>query len=286
MLLAQSRYRSAHRDLRVRTHDAEPGALAALESFDSHSLADQSAVELRNRSDSKYLFPVTLLPRFLAEVREEHTVLQANEHRIFTYENTYFDTSDWATYHAHHNGKLNRYKYRFRRYLETDVSYLEIKLKNNRNRTVKTRLPWCDDESTELMHDEAPLAPRLYVNYRRISLWNRTTDERLTLDFDLRYRRPGQDKVVPLPHVFIAELKRDGNVYGSPFVRRAKEYGYRPKGMSKYCVGVCLTDDGTLKKNRFKPLLAELEGVSFGSRANNSKITNTTGNSTTGNLTE
>ena len=274
LLLDQSRYRSAHKNLRVGTHDAEPDALATLKSFSSHNLADQNVVNLSNRSDSKYLLPAELLPRFLAEVQKEHTVLQDNECRIFTYENTYFDTSDWAMYHAHHNGKLNRYKYRFRRYLETDKSYLEIKLKNNRNRTVKTRIPWHNDKPTEVMQDKVPVAPSLYVNYRRISLWNRTTDERLTLDFDLHWQRPGQNKVVTLPHLFVAELKRDGNVYGSPFVRQAKKYGYRPKAMSKYCVGVCLTDDGTLKKNRFKPLLAELNGTAFNSKTKNS----TTGN--------
>lgn len=270
LLLDQGRYRSAHRNLRELPHEVEPDALAALESFEGHSLTDQSAVDLRNRTDSKYLFPVALLPRFLAEVRKGHTVLQADGHRIFTYENTYFDTSDWAMYHAHHNGKLNRHKYRFRRYLETDVSYLETKLKSNRNRTVKNRIPWRHSKPTEVMHDAAHIEPRLYVNYRRISLWNRATNERLTLDFDLRWRRPGQDKVVPLQHVFIAELKREGNVYGSPFVRRAKEYGYRPKAMSKYCVGVCLTDDGTLKKNRFKPLLAALRSAELNGEKNNS----------------
>lgn len=274
MLLDQNRYRSAHADLRGGTHDIEPNALAALASFDSHSLADQSVVDLPNRTDSKYLLPVTLLPRFLAEVREEHTVLQADEHRIFTYENTYFDTSDWAMYHAHHNGKLNRYKYRFRRYLETETSYLEIKLKNNRNRTVKTRTRWHSDEPMQVMQDKVPVEPRLYVNYRRIGLWNRTTDERLTLDFDVSWRRPGHEKVVRLPHLFIAELKRDGKFYGSPFVRKAKDYGYRPKAMSKYCAGVCLTDDGTLKKNRFKPLLAELADAVLYSKTNHS----TTGN--------
>lgn len=211
---------------------------------------------------------MAVLPQFLAEVRKEHTVLESDKHRIFTYENTYFDTSDWATYRAHHNGKLNRYKYRFRRYLETDTSYLEVKLKNNRDRTVKTRTRWKTDQPTEVLQDKLPVEPSLYVSYRRISLWNRTTDERLTLDVDIRWRRPEQDNAVFLQGMFIAELKRDGKVSGSPFVRMAKNYGYRPESMSKYCAGVCLTDDGTLKKNRFKPLLAKLNGAVVSSNTN------------------
>ena len=106
-----------------------------------------------------------------------------------------------------------------------------------------------------------PAGPSLYVNYRRISLWNRCSDERLTLDFDLHFRRPQRSRVVRLPDVFVAELKREGKVYGSRFVRRAKDFGYTPLSLSKYCIGVCLTDDGELKRNRFKPLLGKLGRV-------------------------
>jgi hypothetical protein len=272
MLLDQNLYRRAHADLRQGIHELEADTLSALGSFDSHNLAEQRAVDLPNRTDSKYLFPVKLLPRFLAEVCADHTVLQTDQHRIFTYENTYFDTNDWATYNAHHNGKLNRYKYRFRRYLETDMSYLEFKLKNNRNRTVKTRTRWHSEKPIEVMQDKVAVEPSLYVNYRRISLWNRATDERLTLDFDLRWCRPGQDNEVCLQHLFIAELKRDGKVSGSPFLRVAKNYGYRPNAMSKYCIGLCLTDDGALKQNRFKPLLAKLSGAIVKSTKNQSTM--------------
>ena len=261
LLLDQLRFRQAHADLRSQPHEVEADVQPQLEKFTDHSLAEQVAVDLPDRTDSKYLLPIALLPRFLREVREAHTVLEADGHRIFTYENTYFDTPDWGMYRDHHNGKLNRHKCRFRRYRETDLSYLEIKRKNNRNRTVKNRMPWHSEVPTTVLHDEPPVEPSLYVNYRRISLWNRATDERLTLDWDLCYRRPGNTEVKRLRHIFVAELKREGNVYGSPFVRKAKEYGYTPKAMSKYCVGVCLTAGSEVKINRFKPLLRTLARV-------------------------
>jgi hypothetical protein len=261
LLLDQLRFKQDHASLRAQPHEVERDVMPQLAEFSSHSLTDQLAVNLPDRTDSKYLLPIALLPRFLREVREGHTLLEAQGHRIFTYENTYFDTPGWDMYRNHHNGKLNRYKCRFRRYRETDMSYLEIKKKSNRNRTVKNRMPWNSDEPTTVMRDEPPVEPSLYVNYRRASLWNRATDERLTLDWDLCYRRPGSVRVVRLRHFFIAELKREGNVYGSPFVRKAKSYGYTPKGMSKYCVGVCMTAADEVKTNRFKPLLRSLERV-------------------------
>jgi hypothetical protein len=120
-------------------------------------------------------------------------------------------------------------------------------------------MPWPMPNSAMGLPGEAPVMPALYVNYRRITLWNHSTNERLTIDYDLTWQRPSEPSSVRLPESFIAELKREGKVYGSSFVRRAKEYGFLPTGFSKYCIGMCLTDlSGDLKKNRFKPLLRQL----------------------------
>ena len=125
-------------------------------------------------------------------------------------------------------------------------------------RTIKNRILWQSEEPIEVLPNDVAVEPSLYVNYRRTTLWNRATDERLTLDYDLHYRRPQQQNTVRLAGIFVAELKREGKVYGSPFVRRAKDYGFTPVSFSKYCAGVCLTDSGELKQNRFKPMLKKL----------------------------
>jgi hypothetical protein len=259
LLLDQNRYRTDHAALRDHAHKVEADCLGTLQQFSSHSLSEQVEVDLADRTDSKYLLPIQLLPRLLAALKAEHTVLESADHRIFTYENTYFDTPEWDLYLRHHNGKLNRHKCRFRRYHETDTSYLEIKFKSNKLRTVKNRIPWHAEQPAPALENHETVQPSLYVNYRRITLWNRASNERLTLDFDLHYCRPGQDNTVRLPKLLIAELKRDGKVYGSKFVRRAKDYGFTPQSFSKYCVGVCLTDNGKLKRNRFKPMLRRLD---------------------------
>lgn len=259
LLLDQNQYRVDHAALRESAHAVEADCLPELQRFPGHSLLEQAEVDLPDRTDSKYLLPIRALPWLLDALNQEHTVLESEDHRIFTYENTYFDTPQWDLYMRHHNGKLNRHKCRYRRYRETDIAYLEIKFKSNKLRTVKNRMPWHDQEPTIALPEQERVQPSLYVNYRRITLWNRATSERLTLDWDLHFRRPGQQNTVRLPHLLIGELKREGKVYGSRFVRRAKSYGFTPKSFSKYCVGVCLTDDGTLKKNRFKPMLRRLD---------------------------
>jgi len=259
--LERERYREDHRRIRALPHPIEPACLPVLAQFACHSLEEQITVNLADRTDSKYLLPITVLPQFLTELRGDHTVLTSNQHNIFTYENTYFDTPNWDLYLNHHNGKLNRHKWRFRRYHETDVSYLEYKLKNNKRRTVKTRVSAKNREAIQSLEPDIPDKPSLYVNYRRITLWNRSTDERLTVDFDLKFQRPQNRSHAQLPNIFVAELKRDGKPYGSTFVRRAKDFGFIPQSFSKYCVGACLTDDGALKKNRFKPILNKVRAL-------------------------
>jgi hypothetical protein len=260
-MLDHEKYAREHALLRpVQTADScTLGPLLA--TLSGHTLQEQEVVTLADRTDSKFLMPIAVLSPFLQALHGDYTVLQSAGHRIFTYQNTYFDTPSLALYQAHHNGKRNRYKCRHRRYLETDVAFLELKLKSNKLRTVKNRLPWPLPNGTESLDLDPPVQPSLYVNYLRISLWNRAVDERLTVDLDLCFARPDEGRVVRLPGVFIAELKRQGKVHGSPFVRRAKEHGFLPSSISKYCVGLCLTDSGGLKKNRFKPLLRQLGDV-------------------------
>ena len=224
---------------------------------------------MSDRSEVKYIMPIEVLPHFLPALAEEYSVLRVEQTPISTYEVTYFDTPRWEHYMAHHNGYRRRSKYRFRRYLESDTAFLEIKLKEHKRRTIKQRIPWDEGERSAAVRAlDAGLGealsgyrPALYVNYRRMSFWKRNTDERLTLDFGMRFQRPGAALRAELPDIFIAEVKQPGKFHGSTFFRRAKSYGYLPVSISKYCVGVCVTGSGDTRSNRFKPMLRRVGSV-------------------------
>jgi VTC domain len=262
-------YRREHAQLRLEPHPIEASCAKLLQAFDCHGLADRGEDMLGNRTDAKYLMPAVVLEAFLEALRDDFNVLEIDGARVFTYENTYFDTPGLALYQAHHNGRRNRRKCRLRRYRETDTSFLEYKLKVNETRTIKQRIAWEDEHARAAIEQwrrahlatEEALQPALHVNYRRVSLLNEANDDRLTVDYDLRFKRPGEERSQRLPDVFIAELKRPGKLYGSPFYRRAKSYGYLPQGVSKYCIGTCLVRGAGIKQNRFKPLLAQLGRV-------------------------
>ena len=112
----------------------------ALIQFTSHGLDDLNAAKLMNRVDSKFILPISFLPEVLSQLTSHYSVLEINNNRISRYQNKYFDTPDMTLYNNHHNGRLNRYKVRRRRYVDTDTEFLEVKLKNNKKRTIKNRI--------------------------------------------------------------------------------------------------------------------------------------------------
>jgi hypothetical protein len=103
------------------------------------SLAEMDRVKLQNRTDTKFVFNVDLLPTILSELVPYYSILEIKEKRINSYQTLYYDTKDFLSYLRHHNGKANRIKVRFRKYIESELVYLEVKNKNNKSRTIKTR---------------------------------------------------------------------------------------------------------------------------------------------------
>ena len=69
-----------------------------------------------------------------------YKVLTISGLRQGRYETRYFDTADYEMYTKHHNGKLNRYKVRFRTYVDSEMNFFEVKFKTNTGRTRKSRV--------------------------------------------------------------------------------------------------------------------------------------------------
>ena len=111
-----------------------------LNSLESISLKEMDNVKLMDRVDTKYIFSIQQLPLYLNAIKENYRVLEVNDYRMINYESLYFDTKDFEFYRQHHSGKMNRYKIRFRKYVESDLNFFEIKLKSNKGRTIKNRI--------------------------------------------------------------------------------------------------------------------------------------------------
>jgi len=230
------------------------------QSFDPITLAEMDEVKLLNRTDTKFVFSANDLPGLLIEVMPHYRLLEVADLRLNRYRTLYYDTPDFSLYRNHQNGKLNRYKVRIRKYLDSDLCFLEIKFKSNKGRTDKKRIRINDFEDvlsqssrdyiTEVMRGRTiPLEAKLWNNFTRLTLVSRTDPERLTIDlglgFEAEQRKGNMSKVV------IAEVKQEKASRDSAFVSTIKSHLIRPMGFSKYCMGTALLFR-ELKQNSFK----------------------------------
>lgn len=242
-----------------------------LEGFRGHCLAEQMQARLMNRVDTKFLVPAYLLDACLRGLEHHYSILEIDGRRRFTYDTLYFDTPERQLYLDHHNGKLNRFKLRIRHYRETGDSFLEVKKKNNRERTIKNRLPLTSQTvassrvvpflEEQLGRPVAGMLPALFVGYRRMTFMSARGTERITVDTGLGFHSADRRSGLCLPDVAVFEVKYDRKVPYSPFLERLGQLGSRPVQFSKYCIGTSLLFGHECKTNRFKPLLRRLHGI-------------------------
>lgn len=233
-----------------------------LSGFEPISLSEMESVALMNRTDTKFVFRFDQLGDFLKELSSDYRVLDINGIRASKYETLYYDTPDFKMYMAHHRRKPSRYKIRHRIYVDSNLHFFEIKFKNNKGRTIKSRIKRKDTDLTiegkaeQFLNEKTSflakdLFPKLWSNCSRITLVNKFSKERLTLDIDLQFKNDRHEK--KLSNVVIAEVKQE-KLAPSPFIRLMKKKGVRSGSISKYCFGVIFLYD-KIKQNNFKPNL-------------------------------
>lgn len=232
--------------------------------FDPISLEEMDKVKLMNRIDTKFLVCSDIIPTLLHKAVEHYRIVEIDGLRASPYSSIYFDTEDSEMYVMHHNGKLNRHKIRMRTYVNSGDSYLEIKKKNNKGRTSKKRIRIGQeqfqnislDESAQLFirekspYDYSVLRPCLQNFFHRITLVDKNETERVTMDIGLKFRQVGDEEYIGVNGLVIIEMKQDGAAR-SHFRQYLNELSVLPKGMSKYCLGMILTNP-ELKNNNFK----------------------------------
>jgi hypothetical protein len=97
-------------------------------------------VKLMSRTDTKFAFKANKMPLLLKKLLPFYRVLAIDGKLIHDYKSLYYDTDDRKFYLDHHNGRVNRNKIRFREYVGSKLTFLEIKLKNNKGKTIKKRM--------------------------------------------------------------------------------------------------------------------------------------------------
>ena len=224
-----------------------------LSSFKPITLGEMGEVTLMNRVETKYVFSTLKLAFLLDSLSENYKVLDIGTVRAFPYHTTYLDTPELLFYTQQVTGKLNRHKIRYRWYESTGVSFLEIKKRTNKHRTIKWRIK--NNLSSDSPDGIASAFIREYINYSvtdlkpvlineftRITLVGLEHKERITLDYNLSFTSPEGNNSC-LPFLAIAELKREMHNGQTPVYKIMREAGIQPCSFSKYCIGSTFVRD-------------------------------------------
>lgn len=204
--------------------------------------------ELLTRTDRKYIVDDDVLDRLLTSNRHRLAMLDIAGRREFGYESVYFDTADLRLYRDAATSRRCRFKVRVRVYRDTGVAVLEVKSKDGRGQTTKSRLEY-DAGDRHLLTDvgrefidelagiagiSATLQPSLTTRYQRSTLVDLTPGARYTVDRGLVCTEPCGTSV-GLDDVII-ETKSDGSA--SVLDRWLWQHGIRPVRISKYCTAL------------------------------------------------
>ncbi len=242
-----------------------------LEQLQPITLEQMSEIRLMNRTDTKFVTCKEKLVELLKLAQGKYYAQVIDGSKVANYMTTYWDTDDHHFYLEHHNGRAPRQKVRVRTYLDSNVSYLEVKTKNNHGRTKKKRVEVPTQDITGENGNEEFLQglvhrgmndihPTVRNRFHRITLVNYGKTERLTIDFDVQFHNMETARDATTGQLVIIELKRDGNVF-SPVLEILRQLRIQPSGFSKYCIGSVMTNH-QLKHNMFKQKLVKLSKLS------------------------
>jgi hypothetical protein len=241
--------------------------------FKPISLKEMDSVKFMDRIETKYSLHKCILPNVLNKILNDYHILQIDKLRIFPYSTLYYDTENNFFYQAHHKGKLIRYKIRYRKYLSSNLSFLEIKHKTKGNRTIKSRIPIDDietslsDKARNFIEENTPfhntyLEPKIYTNFSRITLISNTHKERATIDLNIHFQ--SKDNAHTFDNLVIIEVKRNAaSSSSSQLINTLKQFRVVPDGISKYCIGRALIEKN-LKSNNFKQGIKTINKINDG----------------------
>ncbi len=227
--------------------------------FSTISLDQMDGVKLMSRTDTKFAFSVHKLSYLLKKLEPFYSVLVINNQTIHDYKSLYYDTDERKFFIDHHNQRVNRNKIRFREYVGSDLSFLEIKLKNNKKKTIKKRMKVDSIVDTlsekhkryinKIIGVDIDVSAKQWINFSRITLVHKVKKERLTIDVNLVFK--SKNISGDLKDIVIAEVKQERMSRSSDFMRIAKEMSILPIRLSKYCMTTLQIEPG-IKANRFK----------------------------------
>lgn len=245
-----------------------------LKGFAPIALERMDSIRLMNRIDTKFVTDTLALTDILSDaLKAGYFVFETGGKRIQSYDSVYFDTAALKMFNEHRRGKTVRQKVRTRSYRDSGLCFLEVKKKNNHSRTRKKRMElpaadypdfrnnpgaclWLSEHSDYASGD---LTPSVETSFERITLVDKNLTERLTIDTNVSFRNLRTEAISDLGSSVIIEVKQDGRLR-SEIKEILLNRRVKPFRISKYCMGVALTDSEVIA-GRFKQKIRYIDKV-------------------------
>lgn len=238
--------------------------------FPTISLEEMDKVGLMDRIETKFVLSLNDLPLILDRIKDYYKVVCIDDNVMLAYKTVYYDTDDLFFYHEHHRKRKDRYKVRFRNYVDSKITFLEVKHKKN-GRIDKQRIAVENEQfildkegesflkSVNIHKDD--LHVKLSNSYQRITMVSNHSVERVTFDFSIKFKY--KDAKSELDNIVIVELKQPELSRETAIFKVLRDLQIKPYSVSKYCIGILKTH-GTdnVKYNRFKKKLIRLNKIS------------------------
>jgi len=238
----------------------------------SLSLFEQASQELiasralQDRVDTKFVLRREELDGLLSSLSEDFSVVASGSTLNSRYQNLYFDTEEYRFLRDHHRGRRPRFKVRIRHYLDRELSVLEIKEKAPTERTLKLRksIPFMAEQFSSSHREfldahpaitSTDLHPSLRIDFSRITVVSKHSDERITFDTLLGFSH-GDGEVV-LERAVIAEIKQPRFAPRSPGMLALRQCGAMQLRISKYMTGAQLLLS-SIRLQRYAPRMKRL----------------------------
>ena len=164
-----------------------------LKNFAPIDLKQMDRVKLLRRIDTKYLISKTSLSDVLPFLVQDYFILEIEQNRIASYHTAYLDTPEKTYFKHHHQERNKRHKVRFRTYVESSLSFLEVKLKEkgktNKKRIKSSQKNFLDQAQQKFLgqwipEDVTQIKLGLENTFQRITLIHKTEQERVTIDLN------------------------------------------------------------------------------------------------------
>ncbi len=224
--------------------------------------------QMLSRVDNKYVVDFKQFKTFLSMLSKDYAIMEIKDRIQFSYSSCYYDDAKFSTYFAHHQGRRNRFKVRTREYVDSHLIFFETKFKGARGLCNKHRIktdelimPRISDQYQDLLQEKHQhyyhkqsdliLKPSLIVKYKRCTLVALKGGERVTVDFNLEFSNPNDNKnpiKIGDNFIIIETKSADGKGFADKSFRQLKIR--QAQKCSKYCLGLNLTN-GVTKNNRF-----------------------------------